>query len=1231
MKNAILVFSFFAVGCATSVETDKIKCLSKSDCPGTLVCVDTKCVSFVDAGMTGGGSSAGGGSAGGGVAEMGGGSALGGGTNGCMSGGSCNTNSNKCAVGIISCATGIALCADSATAQPPGTVCGTNQICNAQAQCVVCTDGATCSTGNACSDGATTCNSGAPICVPTAKPPGTACGTGLVCNATSMCQSNDTSLANLTAAPGALVFDATMLMYAVSVPGTTASVMVVPTAASPMKQSLEINGTSVVSGVGTSVTLTGLTTLVNVRVTAESGATKMYAVSIVALGQQAYVKSSNGFTGDRFSNTISISADGFTLAVGAPLEDGSLNSTGTASNAGIVYVFSRSGSTWVLQASLKASNADFGDLFGIDLSLSGDGSTLAVGALGEASSATGINGSQSNNAASFAGAVYIFTRAGASWTQQAYLKASNAASVDQFNRVAMSNDGNTLAVGAQSEDSNATGINGNEANDMALESGAVYVFSRTGTIWSQQAYVKASNTRANAYFGSAVAVSGDGNTMAVSSLNESSGASGVNGTQLDTSAPGSGAVYIFTRASGTWTQQSYVKASNTASSDFFGSAVSLSFNGDWLAVGAPGEDSAATLLNASSGQFDNTAPNAGAVYVFNRNLLNWGQHAYVKASNTGAADGYGQTVALSSDGFTLAVGASGEDSSSAEINTPDGGQLNNTAFNSGAVYVLTRSLSGWNQQAYVKPINTGAQDNFGSSVSLSQFGTALAVGSPYEASSATTVNGNSADNSAQGAGAGYVFTRLMSSWIQQAYLKAPNNSGSDLFGNAIVLSADGNTMAVCSIAEESNATGINGDESNNATPFAGAVYIFIRNGASWSQQAYIKPSNTPVANLFFGRSLSLSADGNTLAVGATGDSAVNFSSGATYIFGRSAGAIWTQQAYLKASNAGTNDQFGGSLALSADGNTLGVGASFEQSNATGINGNQSDNSLSSAGAVYVFTRTSGTWAQQAYVKASNTGIGDYFGWRVSLSDDGNTMAVNAIGESSSATGINGTQADNTATSSGAVYIFSRVASTWTQQAYIKASNTATDDYFGYALQLSGDGNTLGVGAYGEDSAAMGINGNQFDDTAARSGAVYVFARHGMTWAQEAYVKASNTGANDGFGWSLALSSDGNSLFVGAYFESGNTSGLNGNQSAKTSANAGAAYLLKRTGTIWSHQVYLKASNAASGDYFGTAVALSSDGLTMAVGSVGEASNATGINGNQLDNSANFSGAVYVFR
>jgi hypothetical protein len=462
---------------------------------------------------------------------------------------------------------------------------------------------------------------------------------------------------------------------------------------------------------------------------------------------------------------------------------------------------------------------------------------------------------------------------------------------------------------------------------------------------------------------------------------------------------------------------------------------------------------------------------------------------YFKASNPGSLDAFGQSVALSADGNTMAVGAYKEASGARGI---DGNQTDDSVANSGAVYIFSRSAGRWSQQAYVKASNTGSDAWFGSSVALSADGNTLAVGAPQEASSATGIDGNQADNSAADSGAVYVFTRSSGTWSQQAYVKASNAEAYDFFGSFVALSADGNTLGVSAHMEDSGATGIDGNQSDNSASKSGAAYVFTRIAGAWNQQAYIKASNT-----------------------------------------------------------GAGDLFGYTVALSADGNTMAVGAYGEAGNATGVNGNQADDSAPMSGAAYVFTRTAGIWSQQAYVKASNTEAGDMFGGYVALSADGSTLAVGSD-EGSSATGINGNQADNSAQGSGAVYVFTRSAGSWSQQAYVKASNPEFFDIFGSAIALSADGNIMAVGATWEASSATGINGNQADNGAAASGAVYTYTRSNGTWSQQAYLKAPTTEVHGWFGMSLALSADGRTLAVGAqYGKTGSNTGI---------PDAGAVYI-----------------------------------------------------------------------
>jgi hypothetical protein len=504
--------------------------------------------------------------------------------------------------------------------------------------------------------------------------------------------------------------------------------------------------------------------------------------------QVAYLKASNPGMYDHFGeggalpghtgNTVAVSRDGNTIAVGAPHE--SSGATGinlnqndeSAYNAGAVYVYTRAGAGWSQQAYVKASNAGGGDHFGSSVVLSADGNTMAVAAHWESSGATGVNGNQADNSVPTAGAVYIFTRNGNRWSQQAYLKASNTGEKgdgevpvgggdgDQFGfSLALGADGNTVAVGAVGEDSTATGINGNQADNAAVSAGAVYVFSRSGNSWSQQAYVKPATPAAFAngdLFGFSLGLSADGSTLAVGVYDEGGASRQINGP-VDNMRGGSGAVYVFTRAGATWSQQAYLKVSTAEQGDSWGVSLGLSDAGDTLATGSVDEDCTATGVNPPGCDTDRTTDvSTGAVAVFARNGTTWIQQAYLKSSNTGVEDWFGIRLALSGDSNTLAVSAANEDSAAQGIN---GRQDDDSAGEAGAVYFFTRIGTTWAQQAYVKSSNNEAFDEFGNSLSLSRDGRTLVVGARGEDSSARGVNGNQADSSVDESGAAYVFTR----------------------------------------------------------------------------------------------------------------------------------------------------------------------------------------------------------------------------------------------------------------------------------------------------------------------------------------------------------------------------------------------------------------------------------------------------------------------------------------
>ncbi|MGR5446916.1 hypothetical protein ACPV47_18595 [Vibrio jasicida] len=464
-----------------------------------------------------------------------------------------------------------------------------------------------------------------------------------------------------------------------------------------------------------------------------------------------------------------------------------------------------------------------------------------------------------------------------------FLKASNSESLDNFGHaVAVSNDGLTIAVSALKENGDA---NDPTANSSAL-SGAVYVYHQSSGNWNEVAYLKASNADAGDEFGYALALSGDGKTLAVGAIQEASSSQGINGDQLNNSAPVSGAVYVYVNDSSAWKQKAYIKSSNSDFIDSFGFSIALNSDGTRLLVGAPGEGSATQRINGD--QTDNTGTLSGAAYLFEFQNDQWRQTDYLKASNTDKQDSFGYDVALSGDGKVAVIGAPGEDSGSNQV---DGDQVNNSSDNSGAVYVFSNDGSAWTQESYLKASNNDSNDQFGYSIATNKDGTVIAVGAYKEASDAET-NGNEADNSAPISGAAYLFYKQQAQWTQNDYIKASNSDAADKFGFDVQLSNDGHLLAVSAPHESASSIGFSGDLQLNDATSAGAVYLYISTSGVWSQNEYIKASNTEAGDLF-GNAIALSGSGNTIIIGAEKEASVNKASpddnsspesGAVYIY-----------------------------------------------------------------------------------------------------------------------------------------------------------------------------------------------------------------------------------------------------------------------------------------------------------------------------------------------------------
>jgi hypothetical protein len=672
---------------------------------------------------------------------------------------------------------------------------------------------------------------------------------------------------------------------------------------------------------GNFVAISGNTVIIDASGNDDAGSNSGSAYVFVRNGstwtQQAKLVASDGAAGDLFGDSVAIS--GNTAIVGSPLDDDS------GSNSGSAYVFVRNGSTWTQQAKLVASDGAAGDLFGNFVAISGN--TVIIGASGN------------DDAGSNSGSAYVFVRNGSTWTQQAKLLASDGAAGDLFgDSVAIS--GNTAIVGSPLDD------------DSGSASGSAYVFVRNGSMWSQQAKLRASDGAEGDFFGVPVAINGD---------------TAVVGSRLDDdSGTNSGSAYVFVRAGSTWTQQAKLLASDGAANDEFGFAVAI--DGDTAIVGASGGDFAevfqrigpvwigpdqkilagdgaaddafgfdvaidGNLAIVGSAFDDDSGTFSGSAYIFVRTGSTWTQQAKLAASDDSAGDQFGFAVAIS--GGRAIVGAPGND---------DAGS------NSGSAYIFFTNGSIWIQQAKLVASDDAADDQFGFDVAIS--GDTAIVGA------------NRDDDAGSDSGSAYVFVRNGSAWSQQAKLLASDGAPGDQFGGAVAI--DGETAIVGAIGDD-----VAGTDS-------GSAYVFVRNGSAWSQQAKLVASDDAAGDQF-GAAVGLDAE--TAIIGAFGDDVGGTNSGSAYVFVRN-GATWIQQAKLITSDGATNDFFG--LSVDVSGNTAIIGADAD------------DDAGTNSGSAYLFVRNGSSWTERAKLAAIDGAAGDRFARSVAVS--GETAIVGVEGD-----------------------------------------------------------------------------------------------------------------------------------------------------------------------------------------------------------------------------------------
>jgi hypothetical protein len=423
----------------------------------------------------------------------------------------------------------------------------------------------------------------------------------------------------------------------------------------------------------------------------------------------------------------------------------------------------------------------------------------------------------------------------------------------------------------------------------------------------------------------------------------------------------------------------------------------------------------------------------------------------------------------------MAVGASGEDSNATLIG---GDETNNSGSNDGCVriYYLNPATSAWEYQTYIKrhtSLSSGRQ--FGARLAFNEDATVLAVGNSEIAAGAQKV---------------LVYTRTgVGTWAYRGNCvpSSPTSDLSDGFGLGAI-DCYGDVVVVSANSEDGSGTGVNPTPDNSSSS-TGCAYVFRWNGSAYVQEAYIK-AQTNDSGLEFGRTLALYQ--NTLVVGVNAGTTLAREKVEVFDYN---GSNWQYTTTLTASNAEVDDIFGAAVDIYED--FIIVGARVEDGSGTGINP-ASNNSATGAGAAYLFKRTAGVWAQTAYIKASNTASNDNFGGPVRIYNG--KILIGANGEDSNATGLNGNESNNSASASGAAYLFTYNPTTGipTQTHYIKipvGTPSSTNVLFASTENRSATlGDNIVVFGNGLEDSLASTTGIQYTPTTGGSdtGAVYVY-------------------------------------------------------------------------------------------------------------------------------------------
>ena len=735
------------------------------------------------------------------------------------------------------------------------------------------------------------------------------------------------------------------------------------------------------------------------------------------------------FAFDYLGTSTALSSNGHTVAIGSPGQNGDIK----------VYTYNGT-NAWTLVGSV-ISGDNSNDGFGKSVALSDDGTIVAGG--GELSGANGT----------YSGYVKVYQYDGSTWNKLGNnINGDNT--YDYFGiSLTMSNDGNSIAIGATQSQIGTT------------NNGYVKIYSWSGSNWTQNGNTISGQSTGD-HFGTSISLDGTGERIAIGGINHTT-SNGLN----------SGHVQVYDLSNSTWTQVGN-DIEGSAQEDQFGCSVSLNDDGTILAIGGKNNDT-----NGS---------NSGHVQVYKWNNFNWVAlgNDFVGSSSD---DLFGHAVSINKAGTRVAIGAPSNDTyglNSGLVQLYDLTASFGSRYNGPREYynqpLITFSAPNkyWftiPQTVYTRTLHQigtdiegqASDDYFGSSTALSADGTVLAIGAP--------------NNNTSGTDSGQVKVLVWngSTWTQRG-LSLNGQAADDLFGTSVSLSSNGSILAVGSPLNDTNG-------SNR-----GKVNVYTWSGSAWvSKGSALNGTNNEDQ---FGYHIQLSEDGNALAIGARLHDTSGTDSGQVKVY------IWSSNTWVQRGNEinGINsyDYLGHSVSLSSNGTIVAIGSIY------------SDVNTSNDGAVYVYIWDGYEWTARGEVLNGEADTNE-FGHSIHLSSDGDTLAVSGI------------KNDNNGTYSGATYVYSWNGVTWTQKGstlYGEAAN----DYFGYAVRLSSDGNILVSSSHMND-------GNGSD-----SGHVRIYKYSGSNWSQ-ILNDIDGEAANDQSGYSLSLSADGRIVAIGARYNDGNGS------------------------------------------------------------------------------------------